>query len=440
MRIAVVGTGYVGLVAGACFAEFGHHVTCIDTDKSKIARLEKGEIPIYEPGLDEVVLRNRAAHRLEFTTDLAIGSKGCEVVIIAVGTPQSDDGAADMRYVLAVAEQLAGVLKREAVIVLKSTVPVGTNDRVQALLDRTATLKHRVVNNPEFLKEGEALSDFFEPDRVVIGVRSAEDRAVMEHLYAPMKLRPGQLMFMDPRSAEMTKYVANAMLATRISFMNEIAVLCEAVGADIAGVRTGVGSDPRIGPQFLMPGPGYGGSCFPKDVKALMHLAVEHQVPLRVIDGVDAANTSQKKLLAAKLTRALGTLKGRTIAVWGLAFKAKTDDVRESPALALIEQLVALGATVRAHDPEAIQTAREALGELAHEITFVKDKYDASEGADALCVVTEWAEYREPDLERLHAQLREKVLMDGRNLWAHLSPQSHGFRYEGIGILVNKPS
>jgi UDPglucose 6-dehydrogenase len=436
MRIAVVGTGYVGLVAGACFAHFGHHVACIDTDARKIERLERGEIPIYEPGLDAIVHRNTQEGRLRFTTSLAEGVRDVELAIIAVGTPQSNDGAADMRYVMAVAEQLAAVLAHETVVVLKSTVPVGTNDRVQSLLDRSSAVRHHVVNNPEFLKEGDAVRDFLEPDRVIVGVREPRAREVMQRLYEPMNLQPAQLMFIEPRSAEMAKYVANAMLATRISFMNEVARLCEAVGADVTSVRLGVGADPRIGAQFLMPGPGFGGSCFPKDIKALMHLAKEHAASLKVVTAVDEANNEQKTLLFQKVSRALESVAGRRVAVWGLAFKAKTDDVRESPALALVEQLVRAGAEVVAHDPEAIETSRDALGPLAASVRFVTDPYAAVEQADALVLATEWATYREPDFDRLAASLRRPILIDGRNLWQSLAPQRRGFRYEGVGILV----
>ncbi len=436
MRIAVVGTGYVGLVAGACFADLGHTVVGIDTDPQKIAKLERNEIPIYEPGLDEVVRRNVEERRLSFTTDLAEGSRDADLAIIAVGTPQGGDGAADMRYVMQVAEQLASVLTKETVVVLKSTVPVGTNDRVQGLIDSRSKLKHRVVNNPEFLKEGDALNDFMKPDRVILGVRDDVGRAAMTALYAPLGLSEGQLMFMDPRSAEMAKYVANSMLAARISFMNEVARLCEAVSADFTAVRLGVGADARIGSQFLLAGPGFGGSCFPKDIKALMHLAKEHGVQLKVLDSVDAANEDQKKVIFGKLSRALEGVEGKKIAVWGLAFKAKTDDVRESPALALVEQLVAAGAIVSAHDPEAIETAKQSLGATANKVRFAKDKYEATEGADALVVVTEWNDYRNPDFDRLASNLRRKILIDGRNIWQAHAPHKHGFRYEGIGLLV----
>lgn len=436
MRIAVVGTGYVGLVAGACFADIGHTVACIDSDPRKIEKLERNEIPIYEPGLDAVVARCVKDHRLRFTTQLSDGVRDAEIVIIAVGTPQSNDGAADMRYVMQVAEQLATVLAHEAVIVLKSTVPVGTNDRVQSLMDSKSKLRHRVVNNPEFLKEGDALNDFMKPDRVILGVRDEAGRDAMHRLYEPLDLTESQLMFMDPRSAELSKYVANSMLATRISFMNEVARLCEAVGADVNSVRIGVGSDTRIGAQFLLPGPGFGGSCFPKDIKALMHLAKEHNSELKVLHAVDVANDDQKRFLFHKVNRALEGVRSKKVAVWGLAFKAKTDDVRESPALALIEQLVSEGAIVTAHDPEAKETARVALGATADKIKLVDDMYQAAEGAEVLVVVTEWSHYKNPDFDRLATLLARKVLIDGRNIWIHHAPHKHGFRYEGIGVLV----
>lgn len=436
MRIAVVGTGYVGLVAGACFADVGHTVACIDSDPRKIEKLERNEIPIYEPGLDRVVARCVKDRRLRFTTQLSDGVRDAEIVIIAVGTPQSNDGAADMRYVMDVAERLATVLTHDAVIVLKSTVPVGTNDRVQSLMDSKSKYRHRVVNNPEFLKEGDAINDFMKPDRVILGVRDEAGREAMHRLYAPLNLTESQLMFMDPRSAEMTKYVANAMLATRISFMNEVARLCEAVGADVDSVRVGVGSDSRIGAQFLLPGPGFGGSCFPKDIKALMHLAKEHNSELKVLHAVDAANEDQKRFVFHKVQRALEGVKAKHVAVWGLAFKANTDDVRESPALALIEQLVHEGAIVTAHDPEAIETARATLGATAEKIKFTDDMYQAAEGAEALVVVTEWSHYKNPDFDRLAALLARKILIDARNIWPHHALHKRGFHYEGIGVLL----
>lgn len=434
MRIAVVGTGYVGLVAGAGFAEFGNRVVCIDTDERKIARLREGEIPIYEPGLEDLVRRNAREDRLRFTTNLAEGVADADVVFIAVGTPQREDGAADLKYVFAVAEQLAETLTKDTVVVCKSTVPVGTNDKVQALLDERSKFRHRVVSNPEFLKEGDAVNDFLRPDRVIIGARDDVARDIMRRLYAPLQLTNDRLMFMSPRSAEMTKYVANAMLATRISFMNEIARLCEAVGADVTHVRKGVGSDARIGPKFLFPGPGFGGSCFPKDISALIHLAREHNVPLQIVTAVQEVNVRQKQVLFEKLQRVLEVLEGARVAIWGLAFKPRTDDVREAPALPLIERLVAAGAEVRAHDPAARATARVALGSVANKVIFVDHPYDATVGADALVLVTEWQEYRSPDFDLLKEQMRRRVLIDGRNVWHALEPEKLGFRYEGIGI------
>lgn len=434
MRIAVVGTGYVGLVAGAGFAEFGNRVVCVDTDAEKVQRLRDGHIPIYEPGLEDIVKRNAKEGRLLFTTDLAEAVTDVEVVFCAVGTPQGGDGAADMQYVFMVAEQLAKCLVKETIVVLKSTVPVGTNDRVQAFLDEHSKLKHRVVSNPEFLKEGDAVNDFMRPDRVIVGARDEVSRGAMHRLYGPLQLTGDRLMFMAPRSAEMSKYVANAMLATRISFMNEIARLCEVVGADVTDVRKGVGSDARIGPKFLFPGPGYGGSCFPKDINALAHLAREHNSPLRIVEAVDEVNTRQKLVLFEKVRKRLGKLEGTRVAVWGLAFKPKTDDVRESPALVLVEKLVAAGAEVRVHDPEARDTARQALGATAAKVIFVDHPYDATVGADALVLVTEWGEYRSPDLAMLETQMRQRNLFDGRNVWHALEPEALGFHYEGIGV------
>ena len=435
MRIVVVGTGYVGLVAGTGFAEFGNRVVCVDTDASKIRLLEQGQIPIYEPGLEELVRRNAAEERLLFSTDLATATPGADVVFIAVGTPPRADGGADLKYVMAVAESLAKALTRDTVVVLKSTVPVGTNDRVQALLDREATVKITVVSNPEFLKEGDAINDFMRPDRVLIGARDEHGRSVMRKLYAPLQLNHDKLLFVDPRSAELAKYVANSMLATRISFMNDIARLCEVVGADVSNVRKGVGSDTRIGNKFLFPGPGYGGSCFPKDVDALLFLAREHGVDLSLVRATEEVNARQKGLLFEKLVKHLGSVADKRIAVWGLAFKPRTDDVREAPALTLITRLVEAGAEVRAHDPAARNTTRAALGPVADKVIFVDHPYDATVGADALVLVTEWQEYRSPDLERLSNQMRRKLLLDGRNVWPSVEPEAQGFTYEGIGLL-----
>lgn len=434
MRIVVVGSGYVGLVAGTGFAEFGNTVACIDSDKSKIDALLEGRIPIYEPGLEELVRRNVADQRLSFGTDLGAAVGDAEMVFIAVGTPPKEDGSADLKHVLAVAESLSAALKRDTVVVLKSTVPVGTNDQVHALFSERAKVKVSVVSNPEFLKEGDAINDFLKPDRVILGVRDDAGRAAMRRLYAPLQLNHDRLLFMDPRSAEMAKYVANAMLATRISFMNDIARLCEAVGADVGSVRKGVGSDQRIGSKFLFPGAGYGGSCFPKDVSALLHLADRHDIDLSVVRSTEAVNARQKGVLFEKLSKHVGPLKDLRIALWGLAFKPRTDDVREAPALVLIGQLLEAGAEVRVHDPAARATARAALGELANRVIFVEHPYDATVGADALVLVTEWQEYRSPDFERLAAQMRRKVLIDGRNVWTAVEPETLGFTYEGIGL------
>jgi UDPglucose 6-dehydrogenase len=439
MRIVVVGTGYVGLVAGTGFAEFGNQVTCVDTDASKIELLCKGQIPIYEPGLEELVRRNTAEGRLSFSTDLATAVRDAQVVFIAVGTPPRPDGSANLEHVMAVAEALAKHLTRDAVVVLKSTVPVGTNDRVQDYLNREARVNVTVVSNPEFLKEGDAINDFLKPDRVLCGCRDDHGRSVMRKLYAPLQLVSDRLLFVDPRSAEMAKYVANAMLATRISFMNDIARLCEAVGADVTSVRKAVGSDTRIGAKFLFPGAGYGGSCFPKDVNALLHLAREHGIDLTIVRATEEINARQKGILFEKLTRHLGALTDKRIAVWGLAFKPRTDDVREAPALALITRLVEAGAEVRAHDPAARATARSALGPIADKVIFVDHPYDATVGADALVLVTEWQEYRSPDLERLSHQMRRKLLVDGRNVWGVVDPEGAGFTYEGIGLLRPRP-
>ncbi len=434
MRIVVVGSGYVGLVAGTGFAEFGNTVACIDSDKSKIDALLEGRIPIYEPGLEELVRRNVADQRLSFSTDLATAVQDAEMVFIAVGTPPKEDGSADLKHVIAVAESLSTMMRRDTVVVLKSTVPVGTNDQVHALFAERAKVKVSVVSNPEFLKEGDAINDFLKPDRIILGVRDEAGRAAMRRLYAPLQLNLDRLLFMEPRSAEMAKYVANAMLATRISFMNDIARLCEVVGADVGSVRKGVGSDQRIGSKFLFPGAGYGGSCFPKDVSALLHLADRHDIDLSVVRATEAVNARQKGILFEKLTRHVGPLKDLRIALWGLAFKPRTDDVREAPALVLIGQLLEAGAEVRVHDPAARGTARAALGELANRVIFVEHPYDATVGADALVLVTEWQEYRSPDFERLAAQMRRKVLIDGRNVWAAMEPETLGFTYDGIGL------
>jgi UDPglucose 6-dehydrogenase len=431
LNITVVGAGYVGLVAAACLAETGSQVTCADVDEEKVEGLKQNVLPIYEPALDSLVERNQAQGRLAFTADVAAAVASAEVVFIAVGTPPDEDGSADLRHVLAVAETIGRNLKREIVVVTKSTVPVGTAARVQAAVALHAELPFHVVSNPEFLKEGAAVDDFMKPDRVVLGVESDFARSVMAELYAPFVRTGKPIIFMDVPSAEMTKYAANAMLATRISFMNEIANLCEKVGANVDLVRKGIGSDSRIGPSFLFPGPGYGGSCFPKDVKALLHTSDDVGEPMLVLKAVEEANDRQKHRLFQKLGAVLGSsIGGARIAVWGLAFKAQTDDMRDSPALTLIEELLGAGATVVAHDPAAMQEARRRLGSR---IAFAQTNYEALAGADALVVVTDWNEYRFPDFARIKAALRNPVVIDGRNLYDPAKMRSLGFTYGSLG-------
>ncbi|MEO7457359.1 MAG: UDP-glucose/GDP-mannose dehydrogenase family protein [Gemmatimonadaceae bacterium] len=430
MNITVVGSGYVGLVVGACLAETGNSVTCADVDAGKIEGLKKNVLPIYEPGLDDYVERNQGQDRLNFTTDIPSALASADVVFIAVGTPPDEDGSADLRHVLSVAEQIGQHMTREVVVVTKSTVPVGTAAKVAEAVSRHAQLPFHMCSNPEFLKEGAAIDDFMKPDRVVIGVESDHARSVMAELYAPFVRTGKPILFMDLPSAEMTKYAANAMLATRISFMNEIANLCEIVGADVDQVRKGIGSDGRIGPAFLFPGPGYGGSCFPKDVKALVRTARSHDVPLRVLDAVEQANDAQKHRLFAKVTRALGSVEGKRIAIWGLAFKPNTDDMREAPSLVLIEELLNAGATVVAHDPVAMHETERRIG---RSVEYAASGYEAIEGADALIVVTDWNEYRHPDFKRILAALRTPVVVDGRNLYDARKMRSLGFTYDSIG-------
>ncbi len=431
MKICVIGTGYVGLVAGACLAETGNQVTGADVDAEKIEGLRRNVLPIYEPGLEDLVERNQAGGRLAFTTDVASAIADSEVAFIAVGTPPDEDGSADLRHVLAVAEQIGRNMKREMVVVTKSTVPVGTAAKVAACVSKHARFPFHVVSNPEFLKEGAAIDDFMKPDRVVLGVETDHARSVMAELYAPFVRTGKPIIFMDIPSAEMTKYAANAMLATRISFMNDIAALCEKCGANIDHVRKGIGSDDRIGPAFLFPGPGYGGSCFPKDVKALVRTAREQGVHLRILDAVEAVNDDQKRVMFAKLQRCLGEeLTGARVAVWGLAFKPNTDDMREAPALTLIDELLAAGASVVAHDPVAMD---EAKRRLSGSITFASSSYEALEGADALAVVTDWNEYRHPDFVRIRDTLRRPIVVDGRNLYSPEKMASLGFKYHSIG-------
>jgi len=446
MQIAVIGSGYVGLVAGACLAETGHTVTCADVDADKIRRLERGEIPIFEPGLDDLVVRNHGKQRLAFTTDIPAAIASASVVIIAVGTPPDEDGSADLTHVLGVAETVGRSLARETVIVTKSTVPVGTAPRVREAIARYARFRFHVVSNPEFLKEGAAIEDFMRPDRVVVGADTDHAREVMGEIYAPFVRTGRPVLFMDVASAEMTKYAANGMLATRITFMNEVAALCEATGADVDQVRRGLGSDTRIGPSFLFPGPGYGGSCFPKDVKALVRAGIMADVPLEVLTAVDRANERQKRRVAHKLRAAIAAhrpartpddgpangraLSGVHVALWGLSFKPGTDDMREAPALVLVEELLAHGATVCAHDPAAIAEARRRLGDR---IRYADASYDALSGAHALVIMTDWNEYRQPDFERIRAALALPVVVDARNLYDPVKMASVGLHYYSIG-------
>ena len=435
MRVGVIGTGYVGLVAGAGFAETGNDVICADIDAEKIARLERGEIPIFEPGLEELVARNLKDGRLHFSTDVAAAVRQSEVVFIAVGTPEGEDGSADLQHVLAVADIIGRSMNGEKVVVTKSTVPVGTAEKVRSVIAGHSRFPVHICSNPEFLKEGAAVDDFMKPDRIVVGVESEHAQGVLGELYAPFVRTGKPILFMDVPSAEITKYAANAMLATRISFMNMIARLCEAVGADVALVRQGIGSDERIGSSFLFAGAGYGGSCFPKDVKALRRTLRELQLDSGILDAVDALNDTQKRVLVRQLERYYeGNLAGRTFALWGLSFKPDTDDLREAPALIVIEALLAAGAAVRAHDPEAIENARRHFGgRHGDRLTFHDHNYDVLEDADALVIVTEWRQYRVPDFDRMKALLREPVIFDGRNLFDPVRMARQGFDYFSVG-------
>ncbi len=430
MKIAVIGTGYVGLVAGTCFADSGNDVTCVDIDESKINKLKNGELPIYEPGLTELVTRNLKEKRIAFTTQLGPAVSGAQAVFIAVGTPEGETGDADLKYVLAAAEQLGRVMTAYTVVVNKSTVPVGTADKVKAAIAKETKVPFDVVSNPEFLKEGAALDDFLKPDRVVIGSDSEKAKALMGELYAPFVRTENPILFMDVRSAELTKYAANAMLATRISFINDMAALCEAVGADVNWVRKGMGADSRIGYPFLFPGVGYGGSCFPKDVKALSALAREQGLEFDLLRAVDRTNERQKGLLLKKAVKHFGDLSGKTFAVWGLAFKPRTDDMREAPAVVLIEGLLGKGARVQVHDPVAMEVAQRRFKDR---VFFAATPYDALKDADALFVVTEWNEFRHPDMPRVKSLLKSPVLFDGRNIYDPARMREQGFTYYGIG-------
>ena len=431
MKICVVGTGYVGLVAGTCLADMGHSIICVDSDANKIERLLRGEVPIYEPGLDHLIHRNVREGRLEFTTDGVASVRRAEVVYIAVGTPPAADGSADLSGVFAVARMIAQAMERPTTVVIKSTVPVGTADRVREVLAQNTTLGFDVVSNPEFLKEGAAIEDFMRPDRIVVGCREEGTRKVMHEIYSPLVRTGKPILFMDNRSAELCKYAANAFLATRISFINELARLCELVGADVDAVRRGAGSDSRIGLRFFFPGAGYGGSCFPKDVQALMSTAADAGMPLQILDAVHAVNEAQKKVVGQKVLSRLGEdLEGRRIGVWGLAFKPQTDDMREAPALVIIEQLLAAGAEIVVYDPEAMHEAKRSLGDR---VTYATTALEAIQGADALVLVTEWNEFRAPDWSAVASALRGRDVFDGRNIWEPEVVEGHGLRYTGIG-------
>ncbi|MFP4469242.1 MAG: UDP-glucose dehydrogenase family protein [Bacteroidales bacterium] len=437
MKISIVGTGYVGLVTGTCFAEVGIDVTCVDIDEKKIENLKKGIIPIYEPGLEEMVHRNVEKGRLHFSTNLASTLDGTEVVFSAVGTPPDEDGSADLKYVLDVAREVGRSMNDYILIVTKSTVPVGTAAKVRQVIEeelekRGAKIDFDVSSNPEFLKEGAAVDDFLKPDRIVVGVESEKAENIMKRLYKPFTLNGHPIIFMDVPSAEMTKYAANSMLATKISFMNDIANLCEIVGADVNLVRKGIGSDSRIGKKFIYPGIGYGGSCFPKDVKALIKTADQRGYSLRVLKAVEEVNEDQKSVLFNKLNKHFGgTLDGKTIAMWGLSFKPQTDDMREAPALVLIEKLIAAGAKVKAYDPVAMEEAERRLGDA---IGFAKDQYEALIDADAMLLVTEWPEFRFPNFNVVKKLLRNPVIFDGRNVYDAVEMKEMGFQYACIGI------
>jgi len=436
MKISVVGTGYVGLVTGTCFAETGVNVCCVDIDQKKIDNLNNGIVPIYEPGLDEMIEKNVEKKRLSFSTDIDESIVDAAAAFISVGTPPDEDGSADLKYVLEVARSIGKTLDHYMVVVTKSTVPVGTAEKVRAALQdelnkRGVDVQFDVASNPEFLKEGDAINDFMKPDRIVIGTDTEKATEVMRRLYKPFLLNNHPILFMDIPSAELTKYAANAMLATRISFMNEIAQLCEKVGADVNSVRRGIGSDSRIGNKFLYAGTGYGGSCFPKDVKALIRTGNENGIPMKVIQSVEDVNDAQKSILVEKLMAHYnGDIKGKTIALWGLAFKPNTDDMREAPALVIIEKLIAAGANVKAYDPVSMPETKRRIGEI---VTYCQDQYDAANNADAILLVTEWNEFRMLNYGVLSKIVKEKVIFDGRNIYEPMEIQENGFVYYGIG-------
>ncbi len=431
MKIVVVGAGYVGLVAGTCFAETGHDVQVVEVDQKKIDSLSQGKVPFYEPGIADLLRRNLEQQRLQFTQDIRKALRRAQVVFIAVGTPQGEDGSADLSFVLQVAQQIGQAMEGPLVVVNKSTVPVGTADRVGKVIEAISSHPVTVVSNPEFLKEGAALGDFMKPDRVIIGTEDEDARKLMADLYAPFLRTGNPILFMDNRSAELSKYAANGLLATRISFMNEIALLCDAVGADVDHVRFGMGSDARIGHAFLFPGVGYGGSCFPKDVRALKRTGAENGLEMEILKAADRVNERQKNVITRRIASRFGTeLAGLTFAIWGLAFKPRTDDVREAPALVIIENLLRAGAQVKVYDPEAMENVREILGDR---ISYCADGYECCQEADALVVVTEWNEFRWPDFERMHKLLKQPVLFDGRNLYDPKRMKELGFEHIGMG-------
>ena len=446
MNVGVIGSGYVGLVAGTCFAESGNDVICADVNEEKIAQLNLGKIPIYEPGLEQMIEANAEAGRLRFTTNIQECIQGSEVIFIAVGTPSDTDGSADLKYVLQVAQTIGKCMNGPKIVVNKSTVPVGTADLVSNEIAKYTDLPFDVVSNPEFLKEGSAIEDFMKPDRVVIGTSSVEAAEVMRELYSPFVRTDNPILIMDVKSAEVTKYAANSLLATRITFMNEIANLCEQVGADVSHVRRGIGTDSRIGPSFLFPGVGYGGSCFPKDVRALIKTGVTHGVRMSVIESVDVANDRQKVRMATKIIKhfapdskedSLDTLKGKKFALWGLSFKPKTDDMREAPSLTIIKELTSRGASVNAYDPEAMEVAKKMLQTQDMPVAFYDSAYEALDGADALVIVTEWNEFRRPNFTKMTQSLKSPVIFDGRNLFEPAKMARLGFTYYSIGRQVS---
>jgi UDPglucose 6-dehydrogenase len=431
LKISVIGTGYVGLVVGTCFAETGNDVICVDNDERKLKMLRKGESPIFEPGLPDLLKKNLSEERLSFTGDLSIAVKKTDIIFLALPTPQSEDGSADLRHVLEVSKQIGKLMNGYKVIVNKSTVPVGTSDRVREVISKETAHEFDVVSNPEFLKEGAAVNDFMKPDRIVIGTRSQRALSMMQDAYAPFIRTGNPVIVMDERSSELTKYASNSFLATKISFMNEIANLCERSGADIDLVRKGMGTDPRIGTQFLFAGVGYGGSCFPKDVAALLKTASDAGYDLKVLNAVEEVNKKQKRIIVEKMKHHYKSyLKGSTIAIWGLSFKPNTDDIREAPALQIIEALLKEGVMLRVHDPEAMEETKRVIG---HSVKYFENNYDALKGADGLVIVTEWNEFRRPDFDRMKTLMKNPVVFDGRNIYDPVKLREHGFVYYGIG-------